>query len=210
MGLIIGAVQFITYAIFYLPINFFFRVTTIRKLQLEELKRGLVLTANHQSRMDLILIFAAIPPKCYIRLLPMYGLVAEKYMNTWWKRLALTLLGCYPLRAGDKETAKALLFVLDKVDRGKTILIFPEGRILGEGEAVKANPGIGYLALRRSIKVLPIHLSGFRDVDLGKAIIRKYHARVALGKPQAYFGKEINKPTIIADKILRNIYKLGA
>lgn len=209
MDLIIGGVQFITYAILYIPINFFFRVRTIRKLQLEELRRGLVLTANHQSRMDLVLIFAAIPPKYYIRLLPMYGLVAEKYMNTWWKKLALTLLGCYPLRAGEKETAKALLFVLDKVDKGKTILLFPEGRILGEGEYARANPGIGYLALRRQVKILPIHLSGFRNVELGSAISRRYSARVAIGKPQSYFGKEINKPTIIADKILNNIYKLG-
>jgi 1-acyl-sn-glycerol-3-phosphate acyltransferase len=208
MDLIIGAVQFITHAILYLPINFFFRVKAIRKLQLEELKRGLVLTANHQSRMDLILIFAAIPPKHYIKLLPMYGLVAEKYMNTWWKKLVLTLLGCYPLRIGDRETAKALLFLLDKIDRGKTILLFPEGRIIGEREVAKANPGIGYLALRRRIKILPIHLSGFRDVELSKTIIRKYHARVILGQPQSYFREATNKPTIIADRILSNIYKL--
>src|SRR3989344_6759472 len=101
------------------------------ELDTKNYRKGVILVANHQSRMDFFLIHTGIPFHRYIRMLPIYQLTADTYMNRWWKRIFLTFVGCIPINVDSKfKSTVGLLDLLDKVEKGKSILIFPEGKVI--------------------------------------------------------------------------------
>lgn len=210
MTYFISLFQIIVYLIVSLPIKFFFQPKVQIKNESKKLNKGIIIAANHQSRLDLFLIFSSIPFGQFIKLIPIRGVVAEKYSNTWWKKLFLQSLGTLPLKTGQKESAKSLLLINDLLEKGFTILLFPEGKVVNEGEIVQAKPGIGYLSSKKNIKVVPVYLAGFRDVNIFNMILRKYKAKVLIGIPRSFYKKEPFNAKNISTDILKNIYKLEA
>lgn len=209
MDSLVSIVQLVVYIIVLGPIKFFFRPQIRHKVSESQLRRGIVFISNHQSRMDTFLIFTSLSPRSFARLVPMYGLIAEKYMNTWWKKIALSCFGGFPVRAGAKETARSLLFMLDKITQQRSILIFPEGRVMTNGEISRAHPGIGYLALKQNIDIIPVHLSGFINVGFKKMLQRGYRAKVVFGQIQNFYGHKALRHTDVSLALLRQIYKLS-
>lgn len=208
MDYVISVVQIIVYAVLYLPVKLFFQLNTTQ-FDAKEIKKGIVFVSNHQSRLDLFLIFGSITPKEFIHLIPIHGLVAEKYMDTWWKKLALICFGMHPLRKGLKESSKALLFILDLVDKKHTILLFPEGRVLKNKEKVQPNPGLGYLALKRDFKIVPTYLEGFRNVDFVKLLKRRYKAKVVFGGIENFYNRKKLNPQLVSNIVMNKIYNLS-
>lgn len=206
MNIVTLFTQILVYSILYLPVKIFFRPQIIFEINKKSIKRGIVIAANHQSRLDLFLIFGAFPPRDFIKLIPIKGLVAEKYMDNWWKKILLTCFGTHALKEGIKNSSSALLYILDKIDKKETILLFPEGKVIKEGEKVNINPGLGYLALKRKIKIVPVYLSGFRDVNIRSLIQKQYRAKVCIGKPQVYYKNNDLEPKKISEAILNKIY----
>lgn len=207
MNWIISLLQLFAYIILYLPVRFFFRVNSV--YMFNNFNKGIILTPNHQSKLDVFLIFAAIPPRLCLRMLPIRSLVAYKYMDNWWKKLILTCFGNYPLKSGPQGGSQALLHILDLITKGRTILLFPEGKIVKNGETCKANPGIGYLALKKNVHVLPIYLSGFRNVSIKNLLLRKYHVKIVIGEPKHFYNQKQYSPQAISDRVLNDIYGLG-
>lgn len=209
MDFINSVVQITLYFILYIPVKLLFKPKITFQFDQNYLKKGVIFACNHQSRLDLFLLFGAIPPDKFINLIPIKGLVAEKYMNTWWKKILLGGFGTYPLKKGIKESSGALLFVLDLIDKRNTILLFPEGKVLRKNEMVKANPGLGYLALKRNIKIIPTYLSGFRNVKLESLIKGKYRPKLVFGEPQTFFKEKLS-PETVSDTILSRVYALSS
>jgi 1-acyl-sn-glycerol-3-phosphate acyltransferase len=50
------------------------------------------------------------------------------------------------------------------VDEGCSILIFPEGRLSRDGAIESFKPGVGLLAVRLGVPVVPVHLDGLFSV----------------------------------------------
>lgn len=209
MDYINSVVQFIVYLTLYLPIKYLFKPKITFQFNQNNLKKGVIFACNHQSRLDLFLLFGAIPPSKFINLIPIRGLVAEKYMDTWWKKILLGGFGTHPLKKGIKESSGALLFILDLIDKRHTILLFPEGKVLKKNEMIKANPGLGYLALKRNIKIVPTYLSGFRNVKMENLIKGKYRPKIAFGKPQSFFKQNLS-PETVSETILSRVYALSS
>lgn len=209
MDYINSVVQIIVYFTLYTPIKFFFKPKIIYQFNQDSLKKGIIFACNHQSRLDLFLLFGAIPPSKFINLIPIRGLVAEKYMDTWWKKIILGGFGTHPLKKGIKESSGALLFILDLIDKRRTILLFPEGKVLKRNEMVKTNPGLGYLALKRNIKIVPTYLSGFQNVKMKNLIKGKYRPKIVFGKPQTFFKGKLS-PETVSDTILSRVYALSS
>ena len=78
----------------------------------------------------------------------------------------IAMMGAFPVRRGegDREairTAERLL------DAGEMMAIFPEGHRSDYGPLIPAHPGAGYIALRSGVPIVPVAISGTRQIFKG-------------------------------------------
>jgi long-chain acyl-CoA synthetase len=91
------------------------------------------------------------------------------------------LLNIFPLprQAGFRDSFR---FAGESVDRGYSILVFPEGRHTKDGKMNPFRSGIGLLAKNLGIPVLPMRIDGlFEAKNAGKRIARPYRISVKIG-----------------------------
>jgi len=97
--------------------------------------------------------------------------------------LGVSLLNLFPLprEAGFR---RSFAYAGEAVDRGYSILVFPEGRHTTDGKLCPFRGGIGLLAQNLAISVLPMRIDGLFEV---KKLRRKFAApwkiTVRIGKP---------------------------
>ena len=60
MDFVIAAFQIFAYAILYFPVRFLFRAKFLYKCDTQIFSRGVILTPNHQSRLDIFLVFTTL------------------------------------------------------------------------------------------------------------------------------------------------------
>jgi long-chain acyl-CoA synthetase len=104
------------------------------------------------------------------------------YNRTLWT-LGVALLNLFPLpRASGFR--KSFSYAGEAVDRGYSVLIFPEGRYTQEGEILPFRTGIGLLANNLRIPILPMRIDGLFEVKrAGKKSARPGQIEVRIGKP---------------------------
>ena len=171
------ALQAIAYALLHLPLRFLYRVEVHERT----FSRPLILAANHRSRFDPFLL-AALPYSVFCQLAPIYFLTAEHYYSKLWLRPFLAILGAYPVPMRAWTMEDYFGSSLEKLRRGETILMFPEGRrVKSRGEA---KPGAAYLSRTARVAVLPIRID---------------RRRIAIGAPMRVEN---------AEEILDRIYSL--
>jgi long-chain acyl-CoA synthetase len=70
------------------------------------------------------------------------------------------------------------------LDRGKTLLLFPEGTRSTSGLISEFKPGVGYLALKHGVDVLPVYVGGaFESMPKGAFVPRTRELAVRIGAP---------------------------
>ncbi len=97
--------------------------------------------------------------------------------------LGVSLLNLFPLprAAGFRES---FAYAGASVDRGYSILVFPEGRHTTDGKMLPFRPGIGLLANNLGIPVVPMRIDGLFEVKkAGKRFARPGKIAVKIGVP---------------------------
>jgi 1-acyl-sn-glycerol-3-phosphate acyltransferase len=101
------------------------------------------------------------------------------------------IVGIVPVKRGrGKEGGNPLLLAGQALDRGKILVIFPEGK-RGEPETPQAfKKGIGHLAKARpNVPVLPVFMHGLgKALPRGLALLVPFDVMVSIGEP--LYGKE--------------------
>ena len=101
------------------------------------------------------------------------------------------IVGIVPVKRGrGKEGGNPLLLAGQALDRGKILVIFPEGT-RGEPETPQAfKKGIGHLAKARpNVPVLPVFMHGLgKALPRGLALLVPFDVMVSIGEP--LYGKE--------------------
>jgi len=110
-----------------------------------------VVVVNHVSFLDGILIAAFMPGR------PTFA-VATKYAHAWWMKPALMLFDAFPVDPANPMAAKAMVKAVR--DEGRTLVIFPEGRITTTGALMKVFDGPGMVAAKADAPVVPIRIDG--------------------------------------------------
>jgi long-chain acyl-CoA synthetase len=141
------------------------------------LEPPVIFAANHQSHFDVPAILAALPPKWRYRLAPAMAkeffnahFQPDKYSRMEWFTnslnyyLAALVFQAFPLPQRQAGTRDALRYAGELASDGKCILIFPEGRRTDAGEIGHFQPGVGMLASRLRIPVVPVRLEGLERV----------------------------------------------
>jgi len=93
------------------------------------------------------------------------------------------LLNLFPLprQAGSRDSFR---FAGQSVDRGFSILVFPEGRHTTDGNMNPFRSGVGLLAQNLGIPVLPMRIDGLFEVKQAhKRFARPYQISVKIGSP---------------------------
>jgi long-chain acyl-CoA synthetase len=136
-----------------------------------------IFASNHQSHFDVPMILAALPAKWRYRASPA---MAKEFFDAhfhparypWTKRftsslsysLAALVFQAFPLPQREAGTREALRYAGELVAEGKCIVIFPEGKRTDAGEIHTFQPGVGMLAARLRVPVVPVRLEGLERV----------------------------------------------
>ncbi|HZR57225.1 MAG TPA: AMP-binding protein [Terriglobales bacterium] len=110
------------------------------------------------------------------------GFLRRIYEQIEWT-LGVSLLNLYPLprAAGFRES---FAYAGASIDRGYSILVFPEGRHTIDGKLLPFRPGIGLLANNLRIPVIPMRIDGLFEVkQAGKKFARPGKISVKIGAP---------------------------
>jgi len=125
-----------------------------------------IFVANHQSHMDTLVLFEAMPEPVKRNLY--FGAAADRWFVKGKKKLVLQpwyqsmVLGNFPIVRGGG--AKALAYARWLLQRGCNVCIFPEGTRTTKDELGRFKPGVAILALELGVPVVPVYLWGLREM----------------------------------------------
>jgi len=179
---------------------------------LRGLNGPVIFAASHQSHFDAPAILAALPAKWRYRLAPAaakeffdahfhperFG-IAKRFRNGLAYFLGSLVFNLFPLPQREAGVREALRYAGALVADGYSILIFPEGKMTLTGEIAPFRPGVGVLAARLGVPVVPVRLTGFDHVlHKGAKFATPGRASVRFGAPLRALSDD---PAVIAKQI---------
>jgi acyl-[acyl-carrier-protein]-phospholipid O-acyltransferase / long-chain-fatty-acid--[acyl-carrier-protein] ligase len=109
-----------------------------------------VVVVNHLSLLDGVLLGAFLPGK------PTFA-INTQIARAWWVKPFLGLFEAFPVDPTNPMAAKAMV---KAVREGRTLVIFPEGRITVTGALMKVFDGPGMVADKAGAPIIPLRLDG--------------------------------------------------
>jgi len=169
---------------------------------LAALDHPVVFAANHLSHFDTPAILAALPRRWRARVAPA---MAKEFFRAhffpgdaaWRDRAVSSLLyylaalcfNAFPLPQREAGARETLRYIGELATAGYSPLIFPEGERSQTGGILSFRPGIGMIASRLSIPVVPVRLDGAdRILPKGSWRINRGVVRVRFGAPLRLHG----------------------
>jgi long-chain acyl-CoA synthetase len=180
-----------------------------------------IFAANHQSHMDVPVILAALPGAWRRRVATA---MAKEFFKahffpegfTRGKRLARSLeyylsaafFNTFPLPQREAGARQTLRYAGELVSTGFSVLIFPEGKRTDHGEIAPFRPGVGMMAARLGVPVIPVRLEGVdRVLHQTWKMAKPGRVRVTFGAPLRLSGDDYVELTAQVEAAVR---KLGA
>jgi long-chain acyl-CoA synthetase len=188
-----------------LPLARVFMSLEVRGLErVGRLTSPVIFAANHQSHMDTPAIFCALPARWRYRLAPA---MAKEFFKAhffpdqfgrkaWFSNslnyyLACQFFNAFPLPQREAGTRQTLRYIGDVLESGYSVLIFPEGKRTEHGEVGPFRPGIGMIAARLGVPVMPVRLEGLENVLHAKMKFPKRGpVRITFGEPMRLEGDD--------------------
>jgi long-chain acyl-CoA synthetase len=180
----------------------------------------LLVVSNHLGDVDGGFILTALPSRFRHRLATATGgealealrtpaggrgFFGRMYDRVQWT-LGVSLLNLFPLprEAGFR---RSFAYAGEAVDRGYSVLVFPEGRHTTDGTMCPFRAGIGLLAGNLGIPVLPMRIDGLFEVkNAGWRFAAPWKISVRIGEPMTFAAG--TDPQEIAAKLQRAVERL--
>jgi long-chain acyl-CoA synthetase len=170
--------------------------------QLRAIDGPVIFAANHQSHMDTPAILLALPARWRYHVAPA---MAKEFFKahfgvgtfTWGQwftnslnyYLACQFFNAFPLPQREAGTRQTLRYIGEVLADGYSVLIFPEGR--REGAVGTFMPGIGMIASKLGVPVVPVRLEGLDKVLHPKMRFPKRGpVRIRFGAPLQLSGDD--------------------
>ncbi|HYK88191.1 MAG TPA: AMP-binding protein [Acidobacteriota bacterium] len=187
--------------------------------QLASLRGPVIFAPNHQSHLDMPLILSALPPRFRHRIAvamwkeyfdahfwPERHTRFERFCDsvTYWL-VALCFNG-FPVPQTEAGARQSLRYLGDLVSENWSILYFPEGERTEAGEIRPFQPGVGLIAGRLGVPVVPVRLRGVEKVLHRHARWpRPGPVEIVFGTPLYFRGEDY---TAIASEVEEAVKKL--
>jgi long-chain acyl-CoA synthetase len=180
---------------------------------LEGVEGPVLITCNHVTYVDVGFVLIAMPPRIRNKLA--VGMLGERLwgmwrppasMNIfarWWQQagyyLVVALFNVFPLpqQSGVRES---FAFAGESIDRGYSVVVFPEGRRTEDGQPSPFRSGVGMLAQKLNVPVVPLRIDGLFELkQSGRKLARSGELKVMIGKPLRF------APEIPAEEITNQL-----
>jgi len=189
---------------------------------LNNLKGPVVFAANHTSNLDTFVVLYSMPLRVRYWVTALMS-IEHHFQNFFYRkgllvRRILEAVGFYLLVNLAVNTCplsrthgfKQVLENVGKlIDRGWSVLIFPEGGVTLDGNIRKFESGIGIIALDMKVPVVPVKIEGLYNI-LRNGILPWGHLskwpkiKVTFGKPIVFKNKSYKEVADELEDIIRN------
>jgi long-chain acyl-CoA synthetase len=161
-----------------LPLTRVFAHTKLSGLEnLDGVRGPVIFAANHQSYMDTAVVLASLPWRWRYRIAPVMWKeyfdahfcpqrhsTRERWINSAIYWLVTLLFNAFPIPQTETGVRESIRYMGELAEEGWSILIFPEGERTLTGEVGRFLPGVGLIASRLQLTVVPIRLRGLDRV----------------------------------------------
>ena len=202
MGRVYGFCHYVIRVLF----DMFFRGEVIGADNLPQ-HGGFLLAANHASFLD--------PPIIGCHISRQIAYFARKTLwrrgfASWW----LDSVGAIPVDRDGGQDVSAIKRVLKALKEERGLILFPEGTRTMDGNLRDAKAGVGFIAVKTQVPVIPVRIFGsFEALGKGRGLRLGTPVTVIYGKPMPpsaydapHAGKE--RAQIASDRIMAEIAKL--
>jgi len=156
-----------------------------------------VLIANHLNWLDSFAILAEFPAEPRVHFLGDTTILITRRLQ--WA-MVKSVAGFIPVNR--KLSPDTVLFdhVNKCLQRGGVVALYPEGNYgLAEGELLPFKKGFAHFAIDNNVPVLPVALSGMKDLWLRKTV------RMIVGEPIESTGHTVDSLVAIAEARMREL-----
>lgn len=194
------------------------RPKIIGRERLKDFHGPALIISNHIAQIDIGFLMAALPMHLRNWLgVAMQGEMLRSmryppkewfFLKRWWEQVRYALIALFfnvfslPQRAKYRESFR---FAGELVDRGYSVVIFPEGRRTETGEMSPFRSGIGLLATHLNLPIIPMRIDGLFPFKIAKKHYAPPHAvQVKIGDPVRF------EPTADPEEIAKELQKIVA
>lgn len=191
-------------------LNFFLRIAFKLLLNLEvvglenvPLEGPLILMINHTSLIDPAMAGGVMPRE----------IVAMSKIENFGDPILgiiVRLYGAFPVRRGEVDL-QATRRALEVLHNSEVLLMAPEGTRSEECRLQPGHDGMTFLALRANAPVLPMAITGVKDVGSNLKGLRRTNVKVVIGKPFRFqSGEERVRRDVLHQMTEEAMYQLAA
>ena len=176
--------------VLFLFCKVFFKIR-IEGAQNLPLQGGVILAANHTSYLDIPCTAVALSRRVYF-------VARQELFRSLPLTVVMNLFQTIPITRGETDIS-SIKSSLEHLKKGDVICLFPEGTRSLDGRISKpAGAGIGFLAVKSGVPVVPLCIRGtYQALPKGSHWIHPYPVRISFGEPiypqkatREHLGKE--------------------
>jgi 1-acyl-sn-glycerol-3-phosphate acyltransferase len=168
-----------------------------------------IVAANHHNYLDGVVLGCAVPPPIAFLVMPRVWRATP--LHPFFHRR----IGSIPIDL-DRPDAGALRRALEALAAGRIVGIFPEGPFSVRGRLERGRPGVGLLALRSGVPVVPAGIRGTYEALAGRRFYlpRRRPFVVRFGPPRHFTAATFSSPRAarreVTERIMTDIADLLA
>jgi 1-acyl-sn-glycerol-3-phosphate acyltransferase len=168
-----------------------------------------IVAANHHNYLDGVVLGCVVPPPIAFLVMPRVWRATP--LHPFFHRR----IGSIPLDP-DRPDPGALRRALDALANGRVVGIFPEGPFSVRGRLERGLPGVGLLALRSGVPVVPAGIRGTYEALAGRRFYlpRRHPLSLRFGPPRFFTTTAYPSPRVarrdVTERIMADIAGLLA
>lgn len=151
---------------------------------------NVIFTPNHQSYLDIFILFKYLP--CSFEFIIMRKLFKVPFIGDYITRAGFLSLD----RKDRKKSIRTIHKIVDLLKKGRSFVIFPEGKLTKDGNMGEFGRGTSIIIQRSRKPVVPIIIDGsFSVLPKGSWKLEPKEVKVNIGEPVYFenYSKDINK-----------------
>ncbi|MDR1045606.1 MAG: MFS transporter [Candidatus Adiutrix sp.] len=117
-----------------------------------------LIVANHSSFLDVVLLIVYLPRRLTFA-------IDSYWSRAWWLKPFLRVFQALPVNPNQPLATRGLI---EALNQGELVVIFPEGRITTTGNLMKVYDGPGLIAAKSKAPILPVVIGGAQYSRFGR------------------------------------------